>query len=94
MSVVGKDRLPCLSDQPYLPYTCAVVMETQRLATVMPFMYPHTTTDKTSFIGMLFFSSTKQSIWRAVLLALVPVFDCLQTAIIYSLLSLTSYLTI
>ncbi|XP_053376322.1 cytochrome P450 1A2-like [Mercenaria mercenaria] len=51
VSVVGKDRLPCLSDQPYLPYTCAVIMETQRLATVMPFMYPHSTTENTPFMG-------------------------------------------
>ncbi|XP_060563810.1 cytochrome P450 1B1-like [Ruditapes philippinarum] len=51
MSVVGKNRLPYLLDQPYLPYTCAVIMETQRLATVMPFMYPHSTTENTSFMG-------------------------------------------
>lgn len=51
VSVVGKERLPQLSDQPYLPYTCAVLLETQRLATVMPFMYPHSTTENTSFMG-------------------------------------------
>lgn len=41
MSVVGKDHLPRLIDQSGLPYTCAVIMETHRLASVMPFLYPH-----------------------------------------------------
>ena len=51
MTVVGKERLPKLSDQPYLPYTCAVVMETYRLASVMPFLLPHSVTKETMFMG-------------------------------------------
>ncbi|KAL8575812.1 hypothetical protein ACOMHN_014817 [Nucella lapillus] len=41
--VVGRDRLPCLGDQPYLPLTEAVMYEVQRLATVRPFLIPHRT---------------------------------------------------
>ena len=42
-SVVGRDRLPCLQDQPYLPLTEAVIYEVQRLASVRPFLIPHRT---------------------------------------------------
>ena len=51
MRVVGKERLPKLSDQPFLPYTCAVIMETQRLASVMPFLFPHSLTKETRIMG-------------------------------------------
>ena len=40
-SVVGRDRLPSLQDQPYLPYTTAVIFETERIASVYPFLQPH-----------------------------------------------------
>ncbi|XP_067650537.1 cytochrome P450 1A1-like [Haliotis asinina] len=39
--VVGNDRLPSLQDQPYLPYTSAVIFEAERLASVYPFLQPH-----------------------------------------------------
>ena len=42
-SVVGRDRLPCLEDQPYLPLTEAVIYEVQRLASIRPFLIPHRT---------------------------------------------------
>ncbi|WAR01257.1 CP1A1-like protein, partial [Mya arenaria] len=50
-SVMGIERSPRMSDQPHLPYTCAVILETQRLATVLPFMYPHMATEDTQFMG-------------------------------------------
>ena len=53
LTVVGKDRLPKLTDQPYLPYTCAVVMETHRMASVFPFLIPHTVREDTEFQGKL-----------------------------------------
>nr|KAG5690723.1 hypothetical protein BaRGS_022414 [Batillaria attramentaria] len=40
-AVVGRDRLPCLEDQPYLPLTEAVIYEVERLASVRPFLIPH-----------------------------------------------------
>ena len=55
LSVVGKDRLPKLTDQPYLPYTCAVVMETHRMASVFPFLLPHSVTEETQFQGEYIF---------------------------------------
>lgn len=39
--VVGRDRLPCLDDQPYLPLTAAVIYEVQRLSSIKPFLIPH-----------------------------------------------------
>ena len=51
-SVVGRDRLPCLEDQPYLPLTAAVICEVQRLATVRPFLVPHRTKQNTVIQGM------------------------------------------
>ncbi|KAL4223735.1 cytochrome P450 1B1 [Mactra antiquata] len=51
ISVIGKERLPKLSDQPNLPYTTAVILETQRLASVMPLLYPHITVEDVTFSG-------------------------------------------
>jgi len=58
MSVVGRDRLPTLSDQPHLSYTCAVILETHRLASVMPLLYPHLTTDNVQFMGKIVLITT------------------------------------
>ncbi|XP_021373084.1 cytochrome P450 1A5-like [Mizuhopecten yessoensis] len=49
--VVGRKRFPNLSDQPYLPYTTAVIMEVQRIVTLFPFLLPHRTMDSCIFQG-------------------------------------------
>ncbi|XP_070182567.1 cytochrome P450 1A1-like, partial [Littorina saxatilis] len=50
-AVVGRDRLPSLEDQPYLPLTEAVMCEVQRLASVRPFLIPHRTRKGTVIQG-------------------------------------------
>ncbi|KAF5363832.1 hypothetical protein D9756_001140 [Leucocoprinus leucothites] len=42
--VVGKDRLPSHSDEPYLPYLTAIVKETFRWQSIVPGGVPHTST--------------------------------------------------
>ena len=42
-SVVGRQRSPTLSDRQRLPYTEAVLLETQRLGDVTPLLVPHQT---------------------------------------------------
>lgn len=49
--VVGRKRFPNLCDQPYLPYTSAVIMEVQRIVTIYPFLLPHRTTESCIFQG-------------------------------------------
>ncbi|XP_060067125.1 cytochrome P450 2C31-like [Ylistrum balloti] len=49
--VVGRKRFPNLSDQPYLPYTSAVIMEVQRIVTLYPFLLPHRSMDNCIFQG-------------------------------------------
>ncbi|KAK6183883.1 hypothetical protein SNE40_006459 [Patella caerulea] len=44
-SVVERDRPPSLRDHPFLPYTTAVILETQRMASVFPFLIPHVVTE-------------------------------------------------
>ncbi|KAK3595752.1 hypothetical protein CHS0354_025381 [Potamilus streckersoni] len=50
-TVVGSERLPVATDQPFLPYTCAVIMETHRLASVIPLTFPHRTEKCCKFQG-------------------------------------------
>ncbi|ESO97335.1 hypothetical protein LOTGIDRAFT_64009, partial [Lottia gigantea] len=50
-SVVGRDRLPSLRDHPFLPYTTAVILETQRIVTVFPFLIPHVLTENRTLKG-------------------------------------------
>lgn len=50
-TVLGKEGCPHLEDQPNLPYTSAVVLETQRLASVLPLLYPHEATCDTKLKG-------------------------------------------
>jgi len=52
--VVGRDRFPALSDQPYLPLTMAVIMEVQRIVTIYPFLLPHRTLKSCVFQGKEF----------------------------------------
>ncbi|KAM4867716.1 cytochrome P450 1B1 [Thomomys bottae] len=49
--VVGRDRLPCMSDQPNLPYVMAFIYETMRFSSFMPITIPHATTANTSILG-------------------------------------------
>lgn len=49
--IVGRDRLPNLSDRGQLPNTEAFILETLRHASVIPFSIPHTTTKDTTLNG-------------------------------------------
>lgn len=40
-AVVGRGRLPSLTDKGTLPYTKATIMEVQRMAVVVPLAIPH-----------------------------------------------------
>ena len=40
---VGRQRLPSLTDRPRMPFTEAVILETQRLADIDPILVPHET---------------------------------------------------
>ncbi|XP_005390939.1 PREDICTED: cytochrome P450 1B1 [Chinchilla lanigera] len=49
--VVGRDRLPCMSDQPNLPYVMAFLYETMRFSSFVPVTIPHATTDNAFVLG-------------------------------------------
>ncbi|ELW63969.1 Cytochrome P450 1B1 [Tupaia chinensis] len=49
--VVGRDRLPCMSDQPNLPYVMAFIYEAMRFSSFVPVTIPHATTANTSVLG-------------------------------------------
>ncbi|XP_036922398.1 cytochrome P450 1B1 [Sturnira hondurensis] len=49
--VVGRDRLPCLEDQPRLPYVMAFLYEAMRFSSFVPVTIPHATTVNTSLLG-------------------------------------------
>lgn len=49
--VVGRDRLPCLDDQPKLPYVMAFLYEAMRFSSLVPITIPHATTAHTSVLG-------------------------------------------
>ncbi|XP_054977688.1 cytochrome P450 1B1 [Sorex araneus] len=50
-SVVGRGRLPCLDDQPRLPYVMAFVYEAMRFSSFLPMTIPHATRASTSVLG-------------------------------------------
>ena len=50
-AVVGRNRLPKLSDRQALPYTDAVVHEVTRIGTVSPLAIPHYSTSRTKIQG-------------------------------------------
>ncbi|XP_072018469.1 cytochrome P450 2J4-like [Amphiura filiformis] len=50
-TVIGRDRLPKLSDREDLPYTDAVIYEASRIGTVFPLSVPHYTTADTTIKG-------------------------------------------
>ncbi|XP_066123028.1 cytochrome P450 1B1 [Saccopteryx bilineata] len=49
--VVGRERLPCLDDQPKLPYIMAFLYEALRFSSFIPVTIPHATTTNTSLLG-------------------------------------------
>ncbi|XP_004418188.1 PREDICTED: cytochrome P450 1B1 [Ceratotherium simum simum] len=49
--VVGRDRLPCLDDQPNLPYVMAFLYEAMRFSSFVPITIPHATTANASVLG-------------------------------------------
>ncbi|KAM5143607.1 cytochrome P450 1B1 [Callospermophilus lateralis] len=49
--VVGRNRLPCMGDQPNLPYVMAFLYETMRFSSFMPVTIPHATTANTFVLG-------------------------------------------
>ncbi|XP_029793785.1 cytochrome P450 1B1 [Suricata suricatta] len=49
--VVGRDRLPCLEDQPNLPYVMAFLYEAMRFSSFVPVTIPHATTASASVLG-------------------------------------------
>lgn len=50
-SVIGRERLPALTDRPMLPYTQAVLLEIQRIASVLPLSFPHCPMHTTKVLG-------------------------------------------
>ncbi|XP_003472957.2 cytochrome P450 1B1 [Cavia porcellus] len=49
--VVGRDRLPCMNDQPNLPYVMAFLYEAMRFSSFLPVTIPHATTDNAFVLG-------------------------------------------
>lgn len=49
--VVGRHRLPCLDDQPSLPYIMAFLYEAMRFSSFVPVTIPHATTASTFILG-------------------------------------------
>ncbi|XP_077862986.1 cytochrome P450 2U1-like [Saccoglossus kowalevskii] len=52
-SIVGRDRLPNMSDKPNLPYTEAAITEVLRMASTVPLSVPRWTANDTSLFGYL-----------------------------------------
>nr|XP_002730849.1 PREDICTED: steroid 17-alpha-hydroxylase/17,20 lyase-like [Saccoglossus kowalevskii] len=53
LDVIGRDRLPLLSDRPNLPYCDAVIHELMRIRTVVPMSIPHKALVDSSIGGYL-----------------------------------------
>ena len=50
-TVIGRDRLPALSDRLHLPYTEAFLCESQRLGDLVQFSLPHASVEDTILCG-------------------------------------------
>ncbi|XP_071476969.1 cytochrome P450 2U1-like [Diadema antillarum] len=64
--VVGRDRLPTLSDRPSLPFTEATLQEIQRMAPAVPLGVPHTcrTDTKVGGYGIRAGTLVVSNLWR------------------------------
>lgn len=49
--VIGRERLPVLADKPNLPYIDATIMEVLRYSSLVPLLFPHSTTVDTTLNG-------------------------------------------
>uniref|UniRef100_A0A1A8I0B5 Cytochrome P450 1A n=1 Tax=Nothobranchius kuhntae TaxID=321403 RepID=A0A1A8I0B5_NOTKU len=49
--VVDRNRLPCIEDQPQLPYVTSFIYEVMRFTSFMPLTIPHSTVKDTSIMG-------------------------------------------
>ncbi|XP_008278388.1 cytochrome P450 1B1 [Stegastes partitus] len=49
--VVDRSRVPCIDDQPQLPYVMAFIYEVMRFTSLVPLTIPHSTTTDTSLMG-------------------------------------------
>ena len=49
--VIGRERLPDLGDKPNLPYLDATIMEVLRYSSLVPLLFPHSTTADTTLDG-------------------------------------------
>ncbi|XP_063297439.1 cytochrome P450 1B1 [Pelobates fuscus] len=49
--IVGRGRLPCIDDQPSLPYIMAFLYELMRFSSFVPVTIPHATTKDTHLMG-------------------------------------------
>uniref|UniRef100_A0A8C5MQV6 Cytochrome P450 family 1 subfamily B member 1 n=1 Tax=Leptobrachium leishanense TaxID=445787 RepID=A0A8C5MQV6_9ANUR len=49
--VIGRSRLPCIEDQPNLPYIMAFLYELMRFSSFVPVTIPHATTKDTHLMG-------------------------------------------
>ncbi|XP_072050914.1 cytochrome P450 2J4-like [Amphiura filiformis] len=58
-SVVGRDRLPRLTDKDNLPFTAATLLEIQRICSVVPLAVPHNCVEDTTIDG---FNIPKESL--------------------------------
>nr|XP_056705330.1 cytochrome P450 2J4-like [Euleptes europaea] len=50
-SVIGQSRLPAMDDREHMPYTNAVIHETQRKSNILPFNAPRMTNQDTTLAG-------------------------------------------
>ena len=50
-AVVGRNRLPRISNRQDMPYTAAVILELQRLSNIVPLGVPHRASRDTAFMG-------------------------------------------